>query len=33
MWDWFGGNWWAWLFWGGLALIIYTLLTGGSLTS
>jgi hypothetical protein len=27
MWNWFGGGWWTWLIWGGIAIILYTILT------
>jgi hypothetical protein len=28
MWNWFGGQWWTWLIWGGLAVVLFTLLSG-----
>ncbi len=28
MWDWFGGNWWSLLLFGGIAWLIITLLQG-----
>jgi hypothetical protein len=28
MWNWFGGSWWTWLIWGGIAVVILLALSG-----
>jgi hypothetical protein len=33
MWDWFGGSgWWSWIVWGGIALLVWYLLSGQTTT-
>ena len=30
MWNLFGGSWWSWLIFGGIAIILYTVLTNAT---
>ena len=30
MWSWFGGGWWTWLLWGGIALVVWAVLNNAT---